>query len=142
MFTQKVTYGVIKMKKALGKVILAFFVCLLSFAVVSSRPAMAASRYDCDLAQQPQCVEDLQESGDLLFVDIPPSGVNAIDVTVSNYSQEYYAIFNTDLGNPIELPPYKTSEVITYPVQPSSSATFSNASRVTNTPIRITVVAK
>ncbi|WP_287287438.1 hypothetical protein, partial [Okeania sp. SIO2B9] len=81
-------------------------------------------------------------SGDLLFVDIPPYGVNAIDVTVSNYSQEYYAIFNTDLGNPIELPPYKTSEVITYPVQPSSSATFSNASRVTNTPIRITVVAK
>ncbi|NEP43513.1 MAG: hypothetical protein F6K25_30380 [Okeania sp. SIO2G4] len=129
------------MKKALGKVIVAFFVCLLSFAVVSPSHAMAAQYY-CYLGQQPQCVEDLPESGDLLFVDIPPYGVNAIDVTVSNYSQEYYAIFNTDLGNPIELPPYKTSEVITYPVQPSSSATFSNASRVTNTPIRITVVAK
>ncbi len=129
------------MKQALGKVIVAFFVCLLSFAVVSPSHAMAATYY-CYLAQQPQCVENLPESGDLLYVDIPPSGVNAIDVTVSNYSQEYYAVFNTDLGNPIELPPYKTSEVITYPVQPSSSATFSNASRVTNTPIRITVVAK
>ncbi|GGA09645.1 hypothetical protein CYANOKiyG1_22540 [Okeania sp. KiyG1] len=129
------------MKKALGKVIVAFFVCLLSFAVISPSHAMAATYY-CDLGQQPQCVEFLPESGDLLYVNIPPSGVYAIDVTVSNYSQEYYAVFNTNLGNPIELPPYMTSEVITYPVQPSSSATFSNASRVTDTPIQITVVAK
>ena len=129
------------MKKALGKVIVAFFVCLLSFAVVSPSHAMAATYY-CDLAQQPQCVEKLPESGDLLYVNIPPSGVNAIEVTYTNYSTEYEAVFNTNLGNPIAIPPYHSSEVITYPVQPSSSPTFSNASRVTDTPVQIKVVGR
>ncbi len=52
------------MKKALGKVIVAFLVCLLSFAVVSPRPAMAAE-YVCFLEQEPECVKNLPESGDL-----------------------------------------------------------------------------
>ncbi|GGA09618.1 hypothetical protein [Okeania sp. KiyG1] len=128
------------MKKALGKVIVAFFVCLLSFAVVSPSPAMAATEF-CYLQQEPDCVRRLPLSGDLLYVDIP-SYVSAIDVTYTNYSTEYEAVFNTNLGNPIAIPPYQSSEVITYPVQPASSAKFSNASRVTDTPVQIRVVAK
>ncbi len=126
------------MTKALGKVIIAFLVCLLSFAVVSPRHAMA-DEYYCFLDQQPDCVRQLPLSGDLLYVDIPPSGVNFIEVTFTDYSTEYEAVFNSNIGNPIAIPPYQSSEVITYPVVPASSVTFSNASNFPDTPVQIRV---
>ncbi|MGD1701070.1 hypothetical protein [Dapis sp. BLCC M229] len=126
------------MKKALGKVIVAFLVCLLSFAVVFPRHAIAAEEY-CFLEQEPECVRQLPFSGDLLYVDIPPSGVNFIEVTLTDYSTEYEAVFNSNIGNPIVIPPYHSSEVISYPVQPASSVTFANASNALDTPVQIKV---
>ncbi len=93
----------------------------------------------CYLEQTPDCVKELPVSGDLLCVDIPPSGVNWIDVTFTNYSNDYEAVFNSTIGNPIVVPPYSSSEVITYEVVPESSVTFSNASDFPDTPVQIRV---
>ncbi|NES04884.1 MAG: hypothetical protein F6K22_19820 [Okeania sp. SIO2F4] len=123
------------MKQALGKVIVAFLVCLLSFAVVSPSPAMA-DEYYCFLEQEPECVTELPLSGDLLFEDIPPYGVNFIDVTFSNYSPEYEAVVNSDIDNPILIPPYNSERRI-YQVVPQSSVTFSNASNFPDTLLQI-----
>ncbi|NEP91209.1 MAG: hypothetical protein F6K18_32855 [Okeania sp. SIO2C2] len=125
------------MKKALGKVIVAFFVCLLSFAVVSPSHAMAAPYY-CYLEENQECVETLSYSGDLLYVNIPPSGVNLIDVTFGNYSHDYEAVVNSNIDNPIVIPPYNSERRI-YQVVPASSVTFSNASPVPDTPVQIRV---
>ncbi|GGA09634.1 hypothetical protein [Okeania sp. KiyG1] len=124
------------MKKALGKVIVAFFVCLLSFAVVSPSPAMAAEYY-CILELEPDCLRQLPLSGDLLHVDIPEFGVNLIYVDFSNFS-ENDAVVNSSIDSPIFMPPFGR-ERRTYPVQPASSVTFSNASRVLETPVQLRV---
>ncbi len=122
------------MKKALGKVIVAFLVCLLSFAVVSPRPAMA-DEYYCDLAQQLECVQVLPLSGDLLFENIPPYGLNSINVTFINFSDNE-AVVNSNIGAPIRIFP-GDSQQITYPVEPASSVTFSNESPVRDTAVEI-----
>ncbi|MGD1809434.1 hypothetical protein ACP6PL_28925 [Dapis sp. BLCC M126] len=124
------------MKKALGKVIVAFLVCLLSFAVVSPRPAMA-DEYYCILDLEPDCLRQLPFSGDVLYDDIPPSGVNLIDVNFSNFSNNE-AVINTDIDNPIQLPPFG-QEDRTYEVVPASSVTFSNESYIPDTVVQIRV---
>ncbi|NEQ75426.1 MAG: hypothetical protein F6K23_21665 [Okeania sp. SIO2C9] len=124
------------MKKALGKVIVAFLICLLSFAVVSPRPAMA-DQYYCMLGQEPDCLRQLPLSGDVLFVDIPPSGVNFIDVNFSNFSDNQ-AVVNSDIDSPIVMPPFGGADR-NYPVVPASSVTFSNASPVRDTTVQIRV---
>ncbi|NET44681.1 hypothetical protein [Okeania sp. SIO2B3] len=125
------------MKKALGKVILAFLVCLLSFAVVSPSPAMA-DEYYCMLELEPDCLRQLPLSGDLLYVDIPPSGVDLIDVNFSNFSNNE-AVINSDIDDPIKLPPFGEEDK-TYEVVPASSVTFSNESPVRDTIVQIRVV--
>ena len=126
-----------KNEKSITSTQVGFIVSLLSFAVVYPSKAMAA--YYCYLGQEPDSVKELPVSGDLLYVNIPPSGVNWIDVTFTNYSNDYEAIFNSTIGNPIVVPPYSSSEVITYPVVPGCSVTFSNASNFPETPVRIRV---
>ncbi|NEP91210.1 MAG: hypothetical protein F6K18_32860 [Okeania sp. SIO2C2] len=125
------------MKKALGKVIVAFFFCLLSFAVVSPSPAMAAEY--CFLGQEPQCFRELPFSGDLLYVDIPEFGVSSIDVILTNFSNGNEAVVNSDIDYPIVIAPDDRPVQRNYPVVPRSSVTFSNESPVPDTLVRIRV---
>ena len=125
------------MKKALGKVIVAFLVCLLSLAVVFPSHAMATEEY-CFLEQEPECVRLLPFSGDLEYLDIPSFGVNLIDVTFANYSNNNEVVVNSNIDNPILIPPYNSERRI-YQVVPQSSVTFSNASNFPDTPVQIKV---
>ena len=123
------------MKKALGKVIVAFFVCLLSFAVFSPSNAMAAGY--CYLEQEPDCVRELPFAGDLLYVDVPV-GVNFIDVTFNNFSNNE-AVVNSDIDNPIGIVP-GGSQQRNYSVVPPRSVTFSNESPVPDTLVQIRIL--
>ncbi|NEO53849.1 MAG: hypothetical protein F6K54_12620 [Okeania sp. SIO3B5] len=125
------------MKKALGKVIVAFLVCLLSFAVVSPSPAMA-DEYYCILELEPDCLRQLPFSGDVLYVDIPEFGVNFIDVTFSNFSNNL-AVINSTVDNPIEILPNSVVGPRTYEVTPRSSETFSNESPFPDTTVQLRV---
>ncbi|NES64796.1 MAG: hypothetical protein F6K24_05810 [Okeania sp. SIO2D1] len=91
----------------------------------------------CMLGQEPDCLRQLPFSGDVLYVDIPPSGVNLIDVDFSNFSDNE-AVVNSNIDNPIRIFPFE-SQQRTYRVAPASSVTFSNASPVRDTTVQIRV---